>query len=281
VPKRGSLILTVLLALAVGGVLMLRPNAVRASDHDDGETSTKGRNVNLTDLYVFREVDQQNQIDGGNRTFGGPTDPSQNIVFVMNTNPRSLPRQQYFFSNAPTQYTFFVKRVSGVPNSFSNISNGIPDLSLTFTFGAPTAASNQSINLTRTFYSNGTATTSSTVGAGTTTAAIPGLGTPQVVSNNVAVTSNNATDSLTVFAGLREDPFFFDVTQYFRVRAGALGLGPAVGFRSAASAIDFTKDYNVNSIVVRMPLAFLQRNADGSLASQTAFDVWQEIFVQQ
>jgi hypothetical protein len=107
------------------------------------------------------------------------------------------------------------------------------------------------------------------------------LGTPQVVSNNVAVTSNNATDSLTVFAGLREDPFFFDVTQYFRVRAGALGLGPAVGFRSAASAIDFTKDYNVNSIVVRMPLAFLQRNADGSLASQTAFDVWQEIFVQQ
>ncbi len=31
---------------------------VEASDHDDGETEIKGYNLNLTNLYVFREGDQ-------------------------------------------------------------------------------------------------------------------------------------------------------------------------------------------------------------------------------
>jgi hypothetical protein len=77
-----------------------------------------------------------------------------------------------------------------------------------------------------------------------------------------------------VFAGLREDPFFFDVEQYFRVRAGARGLGPAAGFRSPDKAIDFAKGYNVNAIALRVPIKFLQ----GSTSAKT-FDVWQTISV--
>lgn len=277
--KRGSFVLTLMFALAVVGALMLRPNAVRASDHDDGETSTKGRNVNLTDLYVFREVDQQNQIDGGSRVFGGATDPNSNMVLMMNTNPRSLPRQQYFFANSPTRYNFFVTRVTGTANSFSNRPTGLPDFVLRFTFGAPDANSQQAITLSRAFARNGVIDESTAVGvsAGTTTAAVPGLGSPSAVINSGKI----GADNFTVFAGLREDPFFFDVTQYFRVRAGAAGAGPAVGFRSAATAIDFTKDYNVNAIVLRVPLSFLQRQADGTLSSATAFDVWETIEVQQ
>jgi len=277
--KRVSM-LAVLLAAALALALFARPHAVRASDHDDGETSTKGRNVNLTDLYVFREVDQQNQIDSGTRTFGGATDPNKNMVFIMNTNPRSLPRQQYFFSPSPTRYEFYVKRVAGTANDFANKSDGKPDMVLRFTFGAPDSNSQQAITLTRLFATNGAVdeTTATSVDAGKTTAAIPGLGnTITPVNNSVTVGS----DTLTVFAGLREDPFFFDVTQFFRVRAGALGKGPAVGFRSAASALDFTKDYNVNAIAVRMPLAFLQRQANGQVSTDTAFDVWQTISVQQ
>ncbi|WP_199332752.1 DUF4331 family protein [Nostoc sp. FACHB-190] len=78
--------------------------------------------------------------------------------------------------------------------------------------------------------------------------------------------------SVTVFAGLREDPFFFDVEQFFRVRAGALGIGPAVGFRPADQAIDFAKGYNVNSIVVRIPRSLIAGNTNA-----TVFDVWQTI----
>jgi len=58
-------------------------NPVVASDHDDGETNIKSRNTNLTDLYVFREDWETNSnADQGN------------LIFAMNTNPRSLPRQQ-------------------------------------------------------------------------------------------------------------------------------------------------------------------------------------------
>jgi len=77
-----------------------------------------------------------------------------------------------------------------------------------------------------------------------------------------------------VFAGLREDPFFFDVEQYFRVRAGARGIGPAVGFRPPNTAVDFTRGYNVNAIAVRIPISLL---AGGSNAK--VFDVWETISV--
>lgn len=283
--------LTMALGLSLLGSLALlgRPGALHASDHDDGETGIKSRNTNLTDLYVFREVDQIDQAAGnpaGTTAFGGGSDPNRNIVFIMNTNPRSLPRQQYFF-NDTARYEFWVKRVDtsvNPANSFANRSNGFPDLCLRFTFGAPTA-NHQAITMKRLFCFNGTPDESNatTVAVGNSTAAPPGLGnpTPTAVVNNVAVTTGGNTDSLSVFAGLREDPFFFDVTQFFRVRAGVAGAGPAVGFRAAAQAIDFTKDYNVNSIAVRMPLAFLQRQSNGTLSTSTAFDVWETISVPQ
>jgi Domain of unknown function (DUF4331) len=78
-----------------------------------------------------------------------------------------------------------------------------------------------------------------------------------------------------IFAGLREDPFFFDVEQFFRVRAGALGKGPAVGFRPANQAIDFAKGYNANSIVLRIPRKFIQ-----GATNATIFDIWETISVR-
>ena len=75
---------TFAVALLAGGIGWV---AIQASDHDDGETDRKARSLNLTDLYVFRENDQDNGAAAGN------------LVFVMNTNPRSVARQQYYFSN--------------------------------------------------------------------------------------------------------------------------------------------------------------------------------------
>jgi Domain of unknown function (DUF4331) len=283
--------LTLALGLTLMGSLALlgRPGALQASDHDDGETGIKSRNTNLTDLYVFREVDEIDQVAGnpaGTTVFGGATDPHSNMVFIMNTNPRSLPRQQYFF-NQNARYEFWVKRVDTstlAANSFANRSDGYPDLCLRFTFGAP-ASNQQAITLTRLFCSQGTADESSAtaVSAGSSTVAPPGLGNPNptAVVNSVALSTAGVTDNLSVFAGLREDPFFFDVTQFFRVRAGVAGAGPAVGFRAANKAIDFTRDYNVNSIALRVPLAFLQRKSDGTLSTSTAFDVWETISVPQ
>jgi Domain of unknown function (DUF4331) len=235
-------------AVALAAVVAIAPRFVVASDHDDGETSTKGRNVNLTDLYVFREKDQN------------PSAKDGDLVFVMNTNPRSVARQQYYFSQN-ARYEFHVTRVANKDET----PTGREDVILRFEFDKPEANAQQKFQLTT--IKDGRKVSQS-VGKTTALAA-----NPQAAP--VVNTLRAGKQNVEVFAGLREDPFFFDVEQFFRVRAGAAGIGPAVGFRPASQAIDFAKGYNVNAIVARVPRALIQGNAQN-----TVFDVWETISVR-
>ena len=221
----------------------IAPQYINASDHDDGEVDTKGRNRNLTDLFVFREQDQN------------PAASQDDLIFVMNTNPRSLPRQQYYFSDS-AQYTFKIGRVADK----NATPTGKENVSLRFTFSPPNASGQQEITITsfrdgRKFEAKGKTTPLN----------------KDPILNQISLGGSK----MTVFAGLREDPFFFDVEQYFRVRAGALDIGPDVGFLPPEKALDFTKGYNVNTIVVRVPRSYLQ----GSTPTET-FDVWERILVK-
>lgn len=231
-------------AIAIATVMSVPKNVV-ASDHDDGETSTKGRNVNLTDLYVFREKDQN----------AGAKD--DDLVFVMNTNPRSVARQQYYFSNN-AKYEFHVSRVANK----DDIPTGKEDVTLRFEFTAPERNAQQIFTLTAEVNGRNIGSKRGT----TTPLSADPKSAPRVNDVNIA------RNKISVFAGLREDPFFFDVEQFFRVRAGAAGIGPKVGFRPANEAIDFTKGYNVNAIVVRVPRSLLQGDSKAKI-----FDVWQTI----
>ncbi len=235
--------LTVGIALAAVAV----PQYLKASDHDDGEVDTKGRNLNLTDLFVFRERDQNSNAS------------ANNLVFIMNTNPRSLPRQQYYFSTR-ARYEFNVTRVTNNDAT----PTGEPDVTLRFEFGNPGGNDQQQIRVTA--IRNGRAIGNAT---GTTTPLRSNPGAAPTL-NQVSLGGTN----LAVFAGLREDPFFFDVTQFFRVRAGLRNIGPDVGFRGRNTAVDFTQNYNVNAIAVRVPIQFLQGSSDA-----TTFDVWETISV--
>jgi hypothetical protein len=232
-------------ATLLGITLMLGGTAyyLQASDHDDGEVDTKGRNVNLTDLYVFRDGDQNAQAS------------RDDLVLIMNTNPRSLARQQYYFSTN-ARYEFHIARV----NDNNATPTGKPDLTLRFEFGAPNAQQVQPVRITALRDGKVLRSTAMT--------------TPLGQTNNGQSIQLGDTQ-LSVFAGLREDPFFFDVEQFFRVRAGLAGLGPAVGFRPENQAIDFAKGYNVNAIALRVPIQFLQEKT----AAKT-FDVWQTISVR-
>lgn len=228
------------------------PGFLVASDHDDGETELKGRNLNLTDLYAFREIDQN----------PGAGVPEGDLVLVMNTNPRSVARQQYYFSSG-AKYTFHVTRIANKEDA----ATGKSEVRLVFEFGEASRGQ-QAMKITA-IRDGATVTTAATKTGGTI------LTTPLNVSqvvNSVSLFGH----TLDVFAGLREDPFFFDVEQYFRVRAGALAIGPAVGFRTPG--LDFTAGYNVNSIVVRVPRAFLQGIGSGSkISTATTFDIWETI----
>lgn len=240
------------LALGLALIAAATPKYLRASDHDDGEVDTKGRNLNLTDLFVFREQDQNSNASAGN------------LVFIMDTNPRSMPRQPYYFSNR-ARYEFKIKRVTD-KNASPTTAYATPDITLRFEFAAPTGTNpikQQDIKLT--VIRDGQVVAN---------AANAGRTTPVTSDNPIVTNVAVAGASVSVFAGLREDPFFFDVEQFFRVRAGALGLGPAVGFRSPETAIDDFKDVNVNAIAVRVPMSLLKASS-----SATTYDVWETISV--
>ncbi|NEP15829.1 MAG: DUF4331 domain-containing protein [Leptolyngbya sp. SIO4C1] len=226
-------------ALALGGTA----HYLQASDHDDGEVDTKGRNLNLTDLYVFREGDQN------------PSASTDDLVLIMNTNPRSVARQQYYFSTN-ARYEFHISQTSDKDAP----ATGQADMTLRFEFDAPNRRQEQRMTVTAIRHGE-----TDTARAKTTPLTD---GSPNV--RHVSLDG----ERLSVFAGLREDPFFFDVEQFFRVRAGAAGLGPAVGFRSPEQAVDFTTGYNVNTIAVRVPKAFLQGSDDASV-----FDIWTTVSV--
>ncbi|MBW4619189.1 MAG: DUF4331 domain-containing protein [Cyanosarcina radialis HA8281-LM2] len=235
-----------LLALTLTLGVTTIPQYINASDHDDGEVDTKGRNLSLTDLYVFREKDQNPNADG------------DNLVLVMNTNPRSLARQQYFFSTN-ARYEFKVTRVGNNDAA----ATGKEDVVLRFEFGEPNDKGQQRI--TATIIRGGKAIKS----PGHTTTPL----NAEPIINQMSVEGNK----LAVFAGLREDPFFFDVEQFFRVRAGLAGFGPKVGFRSPG--YDFAAGYNVNAIAVRVPIKFLQGTKTFGEKPATTFDVWETISV--
>ncbi|MBI2972756.1 MAG: DUF4331 family protein, partial [Armatimonadetes bacterium] len=233
----------VVLALVLAAGVLAGSQVLVASDHDDGEMDLKGRALNITDLYAFRERDQSAAAADGD------------LVFILNVNPRSLPRQQYAFSTNAA-YDVHVTRVT----SNDATPTGRTDAMLRFEFSAPSRDGSQRIKV------------SAMRDGATSEADLPRVRTTPLgvapIINRVSV--GGAT--LQIFAGLREDPFFFDVEQYFKVRAGALGIGPAVGFRSPG--YDFTAGYNVLSIAVRVPRAWLQGRS-----SATTFDVWATVSV--
>ena len=94
------------------------------------------------------------------------------------------------------------------------------------------------------------------------------------VSGKVNTVLGSAS-GMQVFAGAREEPFFIDLEQFFRIvpdrkpSTGTLsqlpGTPSASSFRSAASAVDFPKGFNVLSIVVELPAAQLTAGGNAKL----------------
>jgi hypothetical protein len=81
-----------------------------------------------------------------------------------------------------------------------------------------------------------------------------------------------------LFAGPRDDPFFIDLEQFFRIipdrrpSTGPLSIAPAPAgsFRAPGDAVDFVRGYNDLAIVIELPVAML--SADGKHPGR--FGVW-------
>lgn len=233
-------------AIAVGAIASgLGVWSARASDHDDGENDNKARALNLTDVYAFREDWQT----------GNPADAG-NLIVIMNVNPRSLPRQPYYFSTN-ARYELHFGRVTAAAVDLA--PTGLEDVILRFEFG-PESQGTQL--LTATWVEGGEETVASPAIVPASTTSLENS------TNNTAFSINDFTangHTFTVFAGLREDPFFFDVESFFRMRGGE----GVAAIRTTSEAVDFTSGYNVSSIVTRIPIAALAGAGDDD-----KFDIW-------
>jgi hypothetical protein len=86
---------------------------------------------------------------------------------------------------------------------------------------------------------------------------------PQAITGTVGQTLGSAT-GVQVFAGLRDDPFFIDLEQFFKILPDRRpSTGPlsqpqtqtATAFRTPG--IDFLRNYNALAIVVEVPRSML------------------------
>lgn len=85
-------------------------------------------------------------------------------------------------------------------------------------------------------------------------------------------TVHGSAGGVQLFAGVRDDPFFIDLEQFFRIvpdrkpATGPLSQLPATptatSFRSASQAVDFLRGLNGLAIVVELPKAMLLDGGD-------------------
>jgi len=240
--------LLALCALVTAAVLYSRP--VAGFDIQDSPTLVSRPGADISDVYFFPS----------------PTN-SNDVVAVMNVQP-SLPAGSgttAFFDPAVLYTMKFDTRYS----SEAIGSRPNENLVIQFSMGTPSGGSQQ-IFVYGPAVPNSTGPTTTLVNSGFTT----GVG---------LINQTFGAGQLTVFAGVREDPFFFDLTQFYNVipdrnkGSAAASCLPGVGngscptgFNSAATATDYFNNSNVLSIVVEMPATVLSQGASGSIVGYWA-----------
>ena len=230
-------------ALVAVAVLYGRP--VAGFDIQDSPTLVARPGADISDVYLFPS----------------PTN-ANDVVAVMDVHPGlAAGTGSTAFFDPQVLYTMkFDTRYSSEAVGSSPIENIVIQFSMS-------AASNgtQQIFVYGPAAPNQTGTSTTLVSSGFTT----GTG---------LINQAFPAGSLTVFAGVREDPFFFDLTQFYKIvpdrkqGSSAASCLPGVGdgscptgFNPPGTASDSFANGNVLSIVVEMPKSILSNGASGSI----------------
>lgn len=234
-------------ALLVVAAALYAVHPGRASDHQDSPATVSRPGADITDPYIFPAPDNPN-----------------NVVVVMNVHPL-IPSGQglstYFDPQVVYQMNFDTKSENGSTPSASVTRNEV----IQFTFGSP--GSNQGV----TVYGPAAAPTTDST---TTLVAKAGSGT---------IDTPFSAGGMQVFAGAREDPFFFDLAQFLKILPDRNGGSTAKsclptplggdnscpqGFNKPGS--DTLKGYNVLSLAVELPRTQLEGGNGPKIAYWTS-----------
>ena len=207
-----------LLLAAFAVTALITGGIIYAADHIDTPAVT-GQSSDITDLYVFRAQDVNN------------------LVFVANTQGLLTPGSTAaakFDANTVIEF------------NIDNNNDAIEDLVIQCKYDA---ASN-SMQVYGPILPSEKGTRSKLEGTVTASAAVTAYGSAPVIGTGAT--------GIKVFAGPRDDPFFFDLTQFKKILAGT-----ATGFLPVGMASDTFAGTNVLSLVVEVPKA--QLNSTGSV----------------
>jgi Domain of unknown function (DUF4331) len=226
------------IAALIFGTTLYATHTTRASDHQDSPVTVGRPGADITDPYIFPAPDNPH-----------------NVVIVMNAHPL-IPSGQglstYFDPGVIYQMNF-----DGVNENQNAPSNNISQ-TFEIQFSAGTPGSNQSIMV----YGPGHPTVT---GNQTQLLALAGQGT---------INQTFTVGHMKVFAGAREDPFFFDLAQFYKILPDrdmgdpAASCLPKIGNGTCPQGFnnpgtDFLQGFNVLSFVIEMPRSDLIAGCGG------------------
>jgi hypothetical protein len=204
-------------------ILVLAVFPLPASDHADSPNNADDRGTDLGDAYMFLDPNDNSRVIVI-MTISGFIVPGENANFGI------------FSEEGNARFTF----------DFENTGDAVPDRSIRVTFGpktSPTAAQTATIEL----WDGRTFTAPTTVASATAeTAPAP------------VITTDPPTGIL-FYAGVNDDPFFFDIPAFGRfvasIRAGAANASLLSRGRDSFAG------YNILSIAFSIPAALLKGSA--------------------
>jgi hypothetical protein len=209
------------LALALFAAVSL---PARAADHGDAPAVAQDQGADLNDVYLF-------------------LDPNDNtrVVFIMTTHGFIAPAEAGNFGifDRALRYRFEIERTG----------DARPDAFLDFTFNRRlSAAVGQIATVTCSGFANNASFTAPVTNAVPTADVAP----PQIVTENAAT-------GIRVFAGLTDDPFFFDIPAFGRFigdRRAGVPLGQAAARFSRGR--DSFAGYDTMAIAVSLPVSLVR-----------------------
>ena len=238
----------ILLPTAVA-TLLLGPSSASAADHRDAPTIDDYSAIDINDVFMFRDPPC---------TTSNCSSP--NLVMVLSTQAVADPSfglSYHFQPNALYRFHFSTTQKA--------INDGTPTASIDFVFGPfgnnPTCPAPNPPCQTYKATFQGDVTPKGIVFDGLTTqGSAAGTPKPAVVTED---------GPISVFAGPREDPFFFDLVGFNRFIADFNGqpAPPTVPHFNLFTGKDAFLGKNINAIVVELPISMLLPAGSTKLAA--------------
>jgi len=252
-----------ILALAMT-LIMLAPSSLFASSHREAPITALDRSADVTDWYAFVSYDNPNNVifilnvdpllEPANGPNYFPFDPSVLYEMLIDNDQDGVPDVVFQFRfnteiRDPNLFTGFVGGLAGIPQITSLSGPGSEGLSLIQTY-------------TVTMLEHGRSTV---LNGGRTLYAVPSNVGPKTMPDYPVLFDQgiySLNNGIKVWAGTADDPFFIDLGAFFDSVNFRSGVGPILSPTIDADnthnyAPDAVGGYNVNSIVLEVPIAML------------------------